>query len=48
MNWPIITSYGGDRISYALYRHGVTGKRMKVTLVMDQEKNNEFNIDFGK
>lgn len=43
-SWPIAISYGGDRISVSLFRHGITHKQMKIHLVMDQSLNEEFHL----
>ena len=42
-NWPHAL-YMGPNFGATLYRHGVTSKRMNVTVIPSEEKNIEFNI----
>lgn len=38
-NWPLVTTYGGERVRTALYKHGVIGTWVDVTLVVDENMN---------
>ncbi len=43
--WPLATSYGGDRIAYSLYEHGIIQKRIQVILVPDEKINEEYHLE---
>ncbi|MCQ2519091.1 MAG: hypothetical protein MJ107_01030 [Lachnospiraceae bacterium] len=40
--WPIVLSYGGERIYKTLFQHGIINSEMEVILVPSEEKNAEF------
>lgn len=42
-NWPIAT-YGGERISDTLFRHGITRKKMVINLIPDYSINKKYNL----
>ena len=44
-NWPIVISYGGDRISMSLYRLGVTKSYIRINLIADETINKEFGLE---
>lgn len=44
-DWPIAVSYGGERISLTLYRHGIVDRKMEIRLAPDQLINNEFHLE---
>lgn len=43
-NFPIAL-YGGDRIANTLFNHGVTHRRMNITLIPDDKVNEMFHFD---
>lgn len=43
-NFPLAVTYGGDRISNALYELGITSNHINITLIADEKINNQFNI----
>lgn len=42
--WPIAVSYGGERISTTLYRHGIVNRNINIILVPDYSVNDKFNL----
>lgn len=44
-DWPMALSYGGERISLSLYRHGITTKKINVTLEMNPAINEIFHLN---
>ena len=44
LNWPLNTSWGGERIAVTLYRHGITDKVMNITLIPDKSVNERFHF----
>ena len=44
--WPMAVRYGGERIAYSLFKHGILHTNMKITLVPSEEINAQFGLDF--
>jgi len=44
-NFPIATTYGGERISNSLYRLGITQKRVNINLIPSESINEKYNIE---
>ena len=42
-NWPQAI-YMGERISAALYKHGVTNRKVEITLIPSTEYNERYNL----
>lgn len=45
-DWPMAVKYGGERIAYTLFKHGIIHTQMKITLVPSKEINAQFSLDF--
>lgn len=45
-DWPMAVQYGGERIAYSLFKHGIIHTNMIITLVPSEEINAQFGLDF--
>lgn len=43
-SFPMALSYGGERIAKSLYRHGIVGRYISITLVPDSSINDTFHL----
>ena len=43
--WPMPVRYGGERIAYTLYKHGIIHANMKITLVPSESINTQFGLN---
>lgn len=43
-SFPMALSYGGERIAKSLYRHGIVGRYISITLVPDSSINDAFQL----
>lgn len=43
-DWPIATSYGGERIANTLLCHGIVHNKIRIKLIPDQSINNMFHL----
>lgn len=43
-NWPLNTSWRGERMAVSLYRHGITDKVMEIVLIPDESVNEQFHF----
>ena len=43
-NFPIASTYGGDRISFTLFSYGLISKRIEITIIPIYEMNEKYNL----